>query len=49
MAGETSRLTRNNVPTGTRIVVNAPAYRMAVLENGTLVKTSTWAKRIRDP
>jgi lipoprotein-anchoring transpeptidase ErfK/SrfK len=29
----------NNVPTDTRIVVNAPAYRMDVFENGQLVKT----------
>ncbi len=29
----------NSVPTDTRIVVNAPAYRMDVFENGQLVKT----------
>jgi lipoprotein-anchoring transpeptidase ErfK/SrfK len=29
----------NSVPTDTRIVVNAPAYRMDVFENGRLVKT----------
>jgi hypothetical protein len=29
----------NAVPTDTRIVVNAPAYRMDVFENGQLVKT----------
>lgn len=29
----------NNVPTDTRIVVNAPAYRMDLFENGQLVKT----------
>jgi len=31
--------TPNAVPTDTRIVVNAPAYRMDVFENGQLVKT----------
>jgi lipoprotein-anchoring transpeptidase ErfK/SrfK len=31
--------TPNSVPTDTRIVVNAPAYRMDVFENGQLVKT----------
>ena len=29
----------NSVPTDTRVVVNAPAYRMDVFENGRLVKT----------
>ncbi len=29
----------NNVPTDTRIVVNAPAYRMDLFENGKLVKS----------
>ncbi len=29
----------NSIPTDTRIVVNAPAYRMDVFENGQLVKT----------
>ncbi|HVF58093.1 MAG TPA: L,D-transpeptidase, partial [Pyrinomonadaceae bacterium] len=29
----------NSVPTDTRVVVNAPAYRMDVFENGKLVKT----------
>jgi lipoprotein-anchoring transpeptidase ErfK/SrfK len=29
----------NSVPTDTRIVVNAPAYRMDVFENGQLIKT----------
>ncbi|MGH9945344.1 MAG: L,D-transpeptidase [Pyrinomonadaceae bacterium] len=29
----------SSVPTDTRVVVNAPAYRMDVFENGTLVKT----------
>ncbi len=31
--------TRNTVPTDTRVVVNAPAYRMDVFENGQLVKS----------
>jgi lipoprotein-anchoring transpeptidase ErfK/SrfK len=31
--------TPNSVPTDTRVVVNAPAYRMDVYENGQLVKT----------
>ncbi len=38
-AGDTTLFTPNNVPTDTRIVVNAPAYRMDVFENGKLVKT----------
>lgn len=36
-AGEKSQ--PNNVPTDTRIVVNAPAYRMDVFQEGKLVKT----------
>jgi lipoprotein-anchoring transpeptidase ErfK/SrfK len=29
----------NNIPTDTRVVVNAPAYRMDVFKNGQLIKT----------
>jgi hypothetical protein len=34
----TSATARNVVPTDTRVVVNAPAYRMDIFENGQLVK-----------
>jgi lipoprotein-anchoring transpeptidase ErfK/SrfK len=35
----TSATARNVVPTDTRVVVNAPAYRMDIFENGQLVKS----------
>lgn len=35
----TSTPSRNAVPTDTRVVVNAPAYRMDVFENGQLIKS----------
>ncbi|MBA2292207.1 MAG: L,D-transpeptidase [Gemmatimonadales bacterium] len=39
MAGDSTRFRPGNVPSDTRIVVNAPAYRMDLFENGKLVKT----------
>ncbi|MDT5270973.1 MAG: L,D-transpeptidase ErfK/SrfK [Acidobacteriota bacterium] len=38
-AGDVADARPNSVPTDTRIVVNAPAYRMDVFQNGKLVKT----------
>jgi lipoprotein-anchoring transpeptidase ErfK/SrfK len=38
-AGDAADARPNSVPTDTRVVVNAPAYRMDVFQNGKLVKT----------
>ncbi len=39
LAGDSTRFRAGNVPIDTRIVVNAPAYRMDLFENGKLVRT----------
>lgn len=39
MSGDSTRFRAGSVPLDTRIVVNAPAYRMDLFENGKLVRT----------
>ncbi|MEO5824995.1 MAG: L,D-transpeptidase [Gemmatimonadales bacterium] len=39
MSGDSTQFRPGNVPLDTRIVVNAPAYRMDLFENGKLVRT----------